>query len=76
MLKTPEETSMTDDWAQFHQQELEKQKVGLSTEYNTTPNPPPYIAKWVARLLATAALRVRIQTSLNNTKMGDISKKK
>jgi hypothetical protein len=53
MFKTPEETSMTDDWAQFHQQELEKQKVGLST----------------------AALRVRIQTSLKNTKMGDISKK-
>ncbi len=44
MLKTPEETSMTDDWAQFHQQELEKQKVGLSTGTNTTPTPPPDIA--------------------------------
>jgi hypothetical protein len=33
-----------------------------------------WVAKLVARLLATAAYWVRIQTSLKNTKMGDISK--
>jgi hypothetical protein len=34
------------------------------------------LAKLVARLLATAALWVRIQTSLKNTKKGDIKKPK
>ncbi len=33
-----------------------------------------WMAKLVERLLATAALWVQIQTSLKNTKMGDISK--
>ncbi len=32
------------------------------------------VAKLVARLLATTALWFRIQTSLKNTKMGDIRK--
>ncbi len=32
-----------------------------------------WMAKLVEHLLATAALWFRIQTSLNNTKMGDIS---
>jgi hypothetical protein len=33
-----------------------------------------WVAKLLARLLATVALCVRIQTSLKNTKVGDISK--
>jgi hypothetical protein len=33
-----------------------------------------WVAKLIARLLATAALWVQIQTSLKNAKMGDISK--
>jgi hypothetical protein len=32
------------------------------------------MAKLLARLLATEALWVRVQTSLKNTRMGDISK--
>jgi hypothetical protein len=32
-----------------------------------------WMAKFVARLIAMAALWVRIQTSLKTTKMGDIS---
>jgi hypothetical protein len=50
MFKTPEETSMTDDWAQFHQQELEKQKVGLS-EPSSVYSVDGWLSWWRACLL-------------------------
>jgi hypothetical protein len=55
--------------------------TGMSAGFPKIMNGPKHqiwvglkVAKFVARMLATAALWDRIQTSLVNTKMSDISK--
>jgi hypothetical protein len=52
---------------------LSQGNVWLST-LSLVANSGRWVAKSAERLLASAALWIRIQTSVKNTKMGDISK--